>query len=49
MTALTASIAAAFESLLADAPEQWWGAFHPIWPDLALHPDRTATNEDAAA
>ena len=31
---LTAAIAAAFESLLADAPEQWWGAFHPIWPDL---------------
>ena len=23
-----------FETLLADAPEQWWGAFHPIWPDL---------------
>lgn len=34
VTALTASIAAAFETLLADAPEQWWGAFHPIWPDL---------------
>lgn len=33
--ALTAAIAAAFESLLADGPEQWWGAFHPIWPDLA--------------
>ncbi len=36
-TALTASIAAAFESLIADGPEQWWGAFHPIWPDLELH------------
>jgi lauroyl/myristoyl acyltransferase len=36
MTALTANIAAAFESVLADAPEQWWGAFHPIWPDLAV-------------
>ena len=35
VTVLTASIAGAFESLLADAPEQWWGAFHPIWPDLA--------------
>jgi|SRR5450759_2158677 len=33
--ALTAAIAAAFESIVADAPEQWWGAFHPIWPDLA--------------
>jgi len=35
VTALTAAIAVAFESILADAPEQWWGAFHPIWPDLA--------------
>lgn len=35
VTSLTAAIAAAFESLLADGPEQWWGAFHPIWPDLA--------------
>lgn len=33
--ALTASIATAFEALLADGPEQWWGSFHPIWPDLA--------------
>jgi KDO2-lipid IV(A) lauroyltransferase len=36
VTALTTAIAGAFESLLADAPEQWWGAFHPIWPDLAV-------------
>jgi lauroyl/myristoyl acyltransferase len=35
MTALTTNIATVFEALLADAPEQWWGAFHPIWPDLA--------------
>jgi lauroyl/myristoyl acyltransferase len=42
VTALTASIAGAFESILADAPEQWWGAFHPIWPDLA------ATNDAGA-
>ncbi len=34
VTSLTAAIAAAFETLLADGPEQWWGAFHPIWPDL---------------
>ncbi len=34
VTVLTASIAEAFESMIADAPEQWWGAFHPIWPDL---------------
>lgn len=24
----------AFESLIAEAPEQWWSVFHPIWPDL---------------
>ncbi len=36
VTALTAAIAVAFESIIADAPEQWWGAFHPIWPDLDL-------------
>lgn len=50
MTAYTASIAQAFESLLADAPEQWWGAFHPIWPDLALaDPDTDAAGKPAAA
>lgn len=26
--------AAAFESLIAEAPEQWWSVFFPIWPDL---------------
>jgi phosphatidylinositol dimannoside acyltransferase len=36
VTAYTAAIAESFESILADAPEQWWGAFHPIWPDLAV-------------
>jgi lauroyl/myristoyl acyltransferase len=35
VTALTGAIATAFEDILADGPEQWWGAFHPIWPDLA--------------
>ncbi len=30
---LTAT-AAAFESLIADAPEQWSAVFFPIWPDL---------------
>jgi len=46
MTALTTSIAVAFETILADAPEQWWGAFHAIWPDLvvgvAVEPGATA-------
>ncbi len=36
MTELTARIAATFETIIADAPEQWWGAFHPIWPDLVV-------------
>jgi hypothetical protein len=36
VVALTAAIAAAYETILADAPEQWWGAFHPIWPDLVV-------------
>ena len=29
-----ASMASAFEQLISDAPEQWTGAFFPIWPDL---------------
>jgi lauroyl/myristoyl acyltransferase len=42
VTAYTASIARTFESILADGPEQWWGAFHPIWPDLAVREDEPA-------
>jgi phosphatidylinositol dimannoside acyltransferase len=34
LVAYTTAIAETFEVLIADAPEQWWGAFHPIWPDL---------------
>jgi KDO2-lipid IV(A) lauroyltransferase len=45
-TAATASIATAFERVIADAPEQWWAVFFPIWPDLAeppvADPDPTA-------
>lgn len=36
VTAITAEMAKTFETLLADGPEQWFGAFHPIWPDLAV-------------
>lgn len=32
--ATTAAIAAAFERVVEDAPEQWWAVFFPIWPDL---------------
>ncbi len=34
IAATLTSIAAAFESLIADAPEQWSAVFFPIWPDL---------------
>jgi phosphatidylinositol dimannoside acyltransferase len=33
--ATLATLAAAFEEAIAEAPEQWSGAFFPIWPDLA--------------
>jgi KDO2-lipid IV(A) lauroyltransferase len=33
--ALTRTIAARFEHDIGSAPEQWWGAFQPFWPDLA--------------
>jgi phosphatidylinositol dimannoside acyltransferase len=31
---LVERLAARFEHDIADAPEQWWGAFQPFWPDL---------------
>ncbi len=46
LTALNGNLAAAFETLLADAPEQWWGAFHPIWPDLAVRPEGAGVDPD---
>lgn len=27
-------LATSFEELIADAPDQWWAVFFPIWPDL---------------
>jgi hypothetical protein len=36
IAATLAALAAAYEDLIADAPEQWSGAFFPIWPDLAV-------------
>jgi hypothetical protein len=43
-----AAIAAAFESLIADAPEQWSAVFFPIWPDLdpGATPGRTGPVAD---
>ena len=46
-TATTASIARAFERVIADAPEQWWAVFFPIWPDLA--PIRPAPEPEPSA
>jgi KDO2-lipid IV(A) lauroyltransferase len=34
VTATMTRLAAAFETLIADAPDQWWAVFFPIWPDL---------------
>jgi KDO2-lipid IV(A) lauroyltransferase len=34
VTAAMAGLAAAFERIVASAPEQWWAVFFPIWPDL---------------
>jgi phosphatidylinositol dimannoside acyltransferase len=34
VTGATAAMAAAFERIIEDAPEQWWAVFFPIWPDL---------------
>jgi KDO2-lipid IV(A) lauroyltransferase len=45
--ATLAALAVAFEDLIADAPEQWSGAFFPIWPDLAAEP-ADAARETAA-
>ena len=32
--AFLAAQADAFERAIADAPEQWWTAFFPIWDDI---------------
>ena len=43
-------LAAAFEDLIADAPDQWWAIFFPIWPDLeAGVTDRAGVADRAGA
>jgi KDO2-lipid IV(A) lauroyltransferase len=37
------TLAAAFEDIIADAPEQWSGAFFRIWPDLTSAASSTST------
>ncbi|HJP70505.1 MAG TPA: hypothetical protein VJ975_02200 [Candidatus Limnocylindria bacterium] len=34
VAAVTERIAARFERDIGAAPEQWWGAFQPFWPDI---------------
>jgi KDO2-lipid IV(A) lauroyltransferase len=43
-TAATAAIARGFERVIADAPEQWWAVFFPIWPDLQASAKGDATS-----
>jgi lauroyl/myristoyl acyltransferase len=43
VTATTQAFAAAFERIVADAPEQWWAVFFPIWPDLETAGQADAT------
>jgi KDO2-lipid IV(A) lauroyltransferase len=48
IAATLAAMAGAFESLIADAPEQWSAVFFPIWPDLAGQATGSATAAIAA-
>lgn len=34
VAALTDALARRFEEAISATPEQWWGCFQPIWPDL---------------
>ncbi len=42
-------LATAFEELIADAPDQWWAIFFPIWPDLEAEVDTAVTDAGVAA
>ena len=54
VTTTMTRLAAAFEDLIADAPDQWWAIFFPIWPDLEAEagggrgPGRRCTRERPA-
>jgi lauroyl/myristoyl acyltransferase len=48
VTATMAALAAAFERVVASAPEQWWAVFFPIWPDLEAQ-GSAATAPEAVA
>jgi KDO2-lipid IV(A) lauroyltransferase len=40
LTATLDGLARAFEAAIAEAPEQWWAVFFPIWPDLEAEGSR---------
>ncbi len=40
VTTTMSRLATAFEDLIADAPDQWWAIFFPIWPDLEAMADQ---------
>jgi KDO2-lipid IV(A) lauroyltransferase len=48
VTAAMSGLAAAFEQVVAAAPEQWWAVFFPIWPDLEVRPAKAPTAQAAA-
>ena len=41
--ALTRALARRFEEAIGEAPEQWWAAFQPFWPDLRADAARRRT------
>ncbi|OGO51038.1 MAG: hypothetical protein A2Z32_06260 [Chloroflexi bacterium RBG_16_69_14] len=47
VTTTMTRLAAAFEDLIADAPDQWWAIFFPIWPDLEAKAGAGATGAAA--
>jgi lauroyl/myristoyl acyltransferase len=46
VSAAMTGLAAAFERVVAAAPEQWWAVFFPIWPDLETN--RSPVHAEAA-
>jgi KDO2-lipid IV(A) lauroyltransferase len=41
-------LARAFEDSIAEAPDQWWAVFFPIWPDLAARTSEADAEPGAA-
>ena len=51
VTAVLEATARAIEDAVAEAPEQWWAVFFPVWPDLrpGVPDDAGAAGADAGA